>query len=104
MLFILLPKKLSECDFPMLSEQAYILNDVYNLLLNASFDSEGQDIEIDHPALVSLMHRFLALILLEEHDPMNKVSGLLEHAMAFLPVTPEGKICSASILTGDTAQ
>ena len=34
----------------MSSEQACVLNDVYNLLLDASFDPKGQDIEIDCPA------------------------------------------------------
>lgn len=46
-----------------------------------SLDAKTGDIEIDHPALVSLMHQFLVLILVEEHDPTEKVSGLLEYAM-----------------------
>lgn len=88
----------------MSSEQDEVLLDIYDLLLTSSIDPETQHIELDRLALVSLMHKFLVLILVEEHNSTNKVSGLLEHVTAFLSITPEGKTISASILTSVAAR
>lgn len=79
--------------------------DIYDLLLTSSINHEThwQDIEIACAAHVSSMRKFLVLVLVEEHNFTNNVSGLLEYVMAFLSVTPEDKTISASILTSVTA-
>lgn len=93
------PERLGKMQIHNVIWQDQALLEIYNLLLNASINPETQDIEIDHPALMSLMHNFLVLILVEEHILTKKVSGLLEHVMALLFITPEGKMISTSFLT-----